>query len=169
MATARCSSTSGRSRPQRCGYLPKLGRISSVSGGSITAAFLGLQWKRLKFDPQGVATNFDQEVVLPLRRLASTTIDRDAILGGIFSFDSIGERLTAIYQKELFGNATLQDLPDGPRFIINATNVQSGALFRFSKAYIRDYRVGKIAKPETPARGRGGRILGLPAGALAGD
>ena len=39
----------------------------------------------------------------------------------------------------------LQDLPDdasGPRFVINATSVQTGALFRFSKPYIADYRVG---------------------------
>ena len=35
-------------------------------------------------------------------------------------------------------DATLQDLPDTPRFVINATNVQTGALFRFSKPYMAD-------------------------------
>ena len=38
----------------------------------------------------------------------------------------------------------LQDLPsdkEGPRFVINATNVQSGALWRFSKPYMGDYKV----------------------------
>jgi NTE family protein len=34
--------------------------------------------------------------------------------------------------------------------VINATNVQSKALFRFSKPYIWDYRVGKIERPELP-------------------
>src|SRR2546425_723631 len=32
---------------------------------------------------------------------------------------------------------------------INATNVQSGALWRFSKPYMWDWRVGKIAHPTT--------------------
>ena len=44
----------------------------------------------------------------------------------------------------LFGDATLQDLPDTPRFVLNATNVQSKVLWRFSKPYAWDYRVGKI-------------------------
>src|SRR5204862_131970 len=48
----------------------------------------------------------------------------------------------------LFGNATLQDLPtDPPRFVINATNVQTGALFRFSRPFMADYRVGQIMNP----------------------
>jgi NTE family protein len=28
--------------------------------------------------------------------------------------------------------------------VINATNVQSGALWRFSRPYMRDYRVGEV-------------------------
>ena len=43
--------------------------------------------------------------------------------------------------------ATLQDLPDAPRFVINATNVQSGVLWRFMKTAMRDYRVGSIERP----------------------
>ncbi len=30
------------------GYLPRLSRISSVSGGSITAGVLGLKWTKLR-------------------------------------------------------------------------------------------------------------------------
>jgi NTE family protein len=51
------------------------------------------------------------------------------------------------YRKHLYGDATLQDFPDRPRFILNATNVQSGALFRFSKPYAADYRVGVVKNP----------------------
>ena len=46
--------------------------------------------------------------------------------------------------------ATLQDLPDdaqGPRFVINATNLQSGRLWRFSKPYMADYLVGLVEHP----------------------
>jgi NTE family protein len=52
------------------------------------------------------------------------------------------------YRKYLFGQATLQDLPaDPPRLVINATSVQTGALFRFSRPYVADYRVGMIRNP----------------------
>jgi len=130
------------------GWLPRLARVSSVSGGSITAAVLGMKWRSLEFDDASVATNFDELVVAPLRKMASTTIDRGVLVGGLLTFDSIGERLISTYRKTLFGDATLQDLPNAPRFVINATNVQSGCLFRFSKPYVRDYRVGKISKPK---------------------
>ncbi|HUO84014.1 MAG TPA: hypothetical protein VM534_02780, partial [Thermoanaerobaculia bacterium] len=63
------------------------------------------------------------------------------------SSDTIGDRLIDGYRRLLFGEATLQDLPDRPRFVINATNVQSGALFRFSRPYIWDYRVGRVSNP----------------------
>jgi NTE family protein len=52
------------------------------------------------------------------------------------------------YRKYLFDRSTLQDLPDDdPRFVINATNVQSGALWRFMKPFMRDWRVGEVKRP----------------------
>ena len=130
------------------GYLRKLARISSVSGGSITAAVLGLKWDRLAFDAQGVAREFDAAVVQPIRTLAGKTIDEAAIVGGIFLPASIADKVADAYRKHLFGNATLQTLPaDPPRFVINATNVQSGVLWRFSRPYMADYRVGVVRNP----------------------
>ena len=131
------------------GYLPKLTRISSVSCGSITAGVLGLKWAKLGFDAEGVGTNFEVEVVQPIRTLAGKTIDEGAIISGIFLPGSISDKVTDAYRKVLFGNTTLQDLPaDPPRFVINATNVQSGALWRFSRPYMADYRVGMIRNPK---------------------
>ncbi|MGD8912512.1 MAG: patatin-like phospholipase family protein [Candidatus Thiodiazotropha sp.] len=134
-------------RLNELGILSKLTRISSVSGGSITAGVLGLNWSQLAFDSEGVGQGFNTAVTDPIRKLAGKTIDRGSILGGIFSTDSIGEKVTNAYRKYLFGEHTLQDLPDYPRFVINATNVQSGALWRFMKPYMRDYRVGEVKKP----------------------
>lgn len=131
------------------GYLPKLARVSSVSGGSITAGVLGLNWSRLDFAQNGVATNLTSLVVDPVRQLASITIDAESILGGIALPGSIAERVAAEYRKYLFGHSTLQDLPDTPRFVFNATNVQSGALWRFSKPFMADYRVGVLKSPRT--------------------
>ncbi len=56
-------------------------------------------------------------------------------------------RLHCSYRKHVFGDATLQDLPDNPRFIFNATSAQSGVLCRFSKPYLWDYKIGKIENP----------------------
>jgi len=86
-------------------------------------------------------------VVQPIRRLADRTLDTGSILGGLALPGTVGDRLEAAYAKHLYGAATLQDFPDHPRFVINATNVQSMALWRFSKPYMADYRVGMIKNP----------------------
>lgn len=132
------------------GYLPKLERISSVSGGSITAGVLGLHWSSLQFDQNGIAQNLQAEFVTRIRDFAATTVDVWAILGGILGPGTVGDRVAAAYSKHLFGANTLQALPDRPRFVINSTNVQSGVLCRFSKPYMWDYRVGKIESPTIP-------------------
>ena len=138
-------------RLNELGYLRRLDRVSSVSGGSITAAQLGLRWGALDFDPQtGVARRFQQELVDPIRRFAGVTIDWKAVLGGIFSRESVAEKVAEAYRTHLYGNATLQNLPgvgEGPRFVINASNVQSGALWRFSRPYCWDFKVGRIDRP----------------------
>jgi NTE family protein len=134
-------------RLYEAGLLSTVSRISSVSGGSITAGVLALAWKKLGFDPSRIAADFVPHVVQPLRRLASRTIDTKAVLLGIALPGSVGDRVVAAYRKHLFGHATLQDLPDAPRFVINATNVQSGVLWRFMKTAMRDYRVGEVKSP----------------------
>ncbi len=135
-------------RLNELGYLPKLSRISSVSGGSIAAGVLGHRWSRLAF-ANGVAAGFEREVVGTTRTLAGHTIDVGDVLKGIFMPGTIADKVVASYNALLFDHASLQDLPDAPRFVINATNVQSGALWRFSKPYMWDWRVGKVPTPKT--------------------
>src|SRR5215217_1692511 len=134
-------------RLNELGYLPKLDRVSSVSGGSITAAVLAMNWGRLDFDTGGVARHFQTYVVEPIRRLGGTTIDVPAVLLGVIGPGGVGDRVAASYRRHLFGGATLQDLPDRPSFVLNATNIQSGVLWRFTKAFTWDYRVGQIKNP----------------------
>jgi NTE family protein len=70
-------------------------------------------------------------------------------VSGILTPGSIADKVVAAYREHLFGNATLQALPDDPpRFVINATSVQTGVLVRFSKPYIADYHVGMLRNPE---------------------
>jgi NTE family protein len=135
-------------RLNEAGYLPKLNRISSVSGGSITAGVLGLKWNKLTFDVNGVAQNFAPLVVEPVRRLASKTIDEAAIIEGmLLPGKTITEEVADVYREYLFGDATLQSLPNRPRFVLNATSVQTKALFRFSKPYMGDYHIGLVKYP----------------------
>jgi predicted acylesterase/phospholipase RssA len=79
--------------------------------------------------------------------LAGKTIDGGSILTGIVLPGSIADKVVDAYGKHLFGNATLQALPAEPRFVINATSVQIGALWRFSRPYMADYRVGMVRSP----------------------
>jgi len=132
------------------GLLKDIKRISSVSGGSITAGQLAIVWNSLSFKPDTTHSDLIPKFVDPLRNFASVTIDAESVILGALLPGSIGDRISAAYDEHLFKGKTLQDMPDEPRFVINATNVQSAALWRFMKPYMRDYRVGKVAKPKIP-------------------
>jgi NTE family protein len=135
-------------RLNELGILSRLDRVSSVSGGSIIAAVMALHWKNLAFDENGIAKGFERQVVTPIRNIATRTIDTGSIVKGVLLPGSVGDNVAAAYRKYLFGEATLQDITDTPRFVINATNVQSKALWRFSKPYMRDWRVGEVKNPK---------------------
>jgi NTE family protein len=100
-----------------------------------------------------MARRFDDCVTLPLRRLAGQTIDIAAALHNLIAPGAAAGHIAAAYRKHLFGGRTLQDLPpeDGPnpapRFVINGANLQSGDLWRFTRAYMADYRVGFVPSP----------------------
>jgi NTE family protein len=127
-------------------YLPKLDRVSSVSGGSITNGALAMNWSKLGFDGNGFATNFDKQVTQPIRRMASQSIDVSSVVEGIFG--GVSKKVADHYNQFLFNHAKLQDLPDAPRFVFNATSLQTGVLWRFSKPYMGDYKVGLVQKPD---------------------
>lgn len=135
-------------RLNELGYLPKLSRVSSVSGGSIAAGWLGLKWKELVFNDAGVAQNLVDVFVKPLREFTYKNLDAWIIIFGLLNpFGSISNSLIKSYRKNLFGTATLQDLPNWPIFVLNASNAQTGVLFRFSKPYMADHRIGLIKNP----------------------
>ena len=142
-------------RLNEMGHLEKVARVSSVSAGSITAAVLGLAWRYLEFSEEHRAENLDELVVAPIRKLAGRTIDNPSIIWGLLRPDrTITQMLASYYDKYLFRGTTLEDLPDdskgeGPRFVLNATNLQTGKLFRFSRPYAGDYTVGLWRNPTT--------------------
>ena len=75
------------------GLLKTVDRISSVSGGSITAGVLGMNWNRLPHEATAANDDFVTNVVQPIRRLAGKTIDRASILGGVFLPGSVSDRI----------------------------------------------------------------------------
>ena len=140
-------------RLNEVGLLAKIRRVSSVSGGSITAGALGLFWKDLEFEA-GVAKRFDT-LVSKVRQMSETSVDVGAVIGGILFPGTISDRVAEAYDEVLYKGATLRNLPDdstgaAPRFVLNATNVQSSVLWRFSRSYMGDYRVGLVHDPEVP-------------------
>jgi NTE family protein len=143
-------------RLNELGWLPKIVRLCSVSGGSITAGWLGYKWRDLTFNASGAATNFHTEIVEPLRKLCGTTIDIGVTIKGVLNpFKTAGDYLAVTYEKVLFEkkNPTLQNLPSadkGPEFILYGTNYQSGVSVRFTRQYISDYRIGSIPDPRIP-------------------
>ena len=141
-------------RLHEANVLANMARISSVSGGSITAGVLAMNWKNVMAGDGNARAAFEQWLVAPVRSLASRTVDEGSILSGIFLPGTIGDKVANAYDKHLFKGKKLSDLSDEgqgvPRFVFNATNVQTGSLWRFSKPYMGDYQVGLIRNPTIP-------------------
>ena len=142
-------------RLNEAGILGRLNWVSSVSGGSIIAAKLGLEWNQLKFAAGSANANaFQTLLVDPIRNIAGRTVDVKSIaVGLLLPGISISDRVAAAYDKYLFDGRKLADLPDdtagtAPRFVLNATNVQTGSLWRFSRPYMADWQVGIWSKPD---------------------
>ena len=137
------------------GLLPRIDRITSVSGGSITSAYLAMKWGELDFNKDtGVANNFTSIIAKPLQEFCSKPLDILAGLSGlIVPFSTIGDKVAKQYAKRLFGTKTLQDIPapgQGPEFIFYATSLQTGASVRFTRASVADYKLGELHNPQLP-------------------
>ena len=137
-------------RLNEVGLLAKLDRVASVSGGSIAAGALAVAWNSLTFDASGVVTNLLEEVAAPLLTLARKRIDATAIALGLLPFVHASRVASRAYDRFLFHGKTLQDLPASPRFSFTATSLQSGVLWRFSRDYAADWRVGLWPTPNLP-------------------
>ncbi|SOC18441.1 patatin-like phospholipase family protein [Rhodobacter maris] len=128
--------------------LTKVDRISSVSGGSIVTGRLAEVWDDFAAAP-GVAS-FERLVGDPVRAFCDRSIDLPAILKAAANpFSSAGDMLEKAYAESLI-TKSLDALPDRPTFVFNATNLQTGRNFRFSKKYMGDWRIGLLPGPLLP-------------------
>lgn len=129
---------------REAGILPAVTHITSVSGGSILAAHLVLNWDRYngplaEFDAAAaelirlVDLDVRNRVVrryplaMPLRalrRLAFRRPNRQLTRTGLLEYH---------YEKYLYGDTCLFQLPDRPRLYILATNLSEGCLCAFTR------------------------------------
>ena len=113
-------------RPVR--MLDEVDAISSVSGGSFTAAYYGLH---------GEKTFTDFEGAFLRRNIQSALID--LVLNPFLWFTSTGrtDRAIEFYERNIFHNATFADLvgPKRPFILINASDLAYGVRFSFIQEY----------------------------------
>lgn len=137
-------------RLNELGILGKLYSISSVSGGSIFAAFLSsLPWDRV--DPHRTPS-FDQQiwddlVAGPVRRLCQTDIRTEPILKKLMPWRWGRPQAVELLAETLephIGARGLKDLPKAPRFIFCATNLGFGVNWVFERTRMGDYQMGYL-------------------------
>jgi NTE family protein len=145
----------------RLGLKDRIKVVSSVSGGSITNALFGI-----RFDEIGSVEDFDRQVLDPL--IAFSKRDpRNVLLRykAMYFFNRVvaavgmlagtpGNPLTLFASRAnsqlfieqldsiLFEHKTLADLSKNVRIVLNATNLNNGARFRFDNEDFGDYKTG---------------------------
>jgi NTE family protein len=102
--------------------------ISSVSGGSFTAAYYGLNGDQIfqDFEEKFLRSDFDSKLAVGLFRPLH-------LLRIMFTRYTRSDMAMDLYDKKIFHGATFADLhqANGPILNINATDIDVGAVFTF--------------------------------------
>ena len=140
-------------RLNELGILPRVATISSASSSAILAAELGLGWRDLDFDERGIATNLQAMLMGQFERFQLPKPSTFSLMRAFFDVRA-GPDLTAFFARSLmYGNATLGDLPkpdEGPAFVFNATNIQTGSRVEVTRRGLWDRRIGDLECPQLP-------------------
>jgi NTE family protein len=148
-------------RLHELGLLGRVERISSVSGGSILAAFLA---ERIRRDGAGSdqaafarwcgSLSFRDALYAPFAQIASTDIRTWPILKNFVPnlfWHRFGARDLERAYRRLLTSRTLAELPVAPNFVLCATDLTFGVNFEFSRERVGGYQSGYLR------RGDGGR------------
>ncbi len=126
------------------GLLAQVTHIASVSGGSITAAHLALQWDRYTGSAEDFDAAADELVRFAQLDIRNRIARRYALWFPVrllmrLAFRRPGRRYTLnglledFYSKYLYGDARVHELPERPDLHILATNVSEGFLSSFHR------------------------------------
>jgi NTE family protein len=105
----------------------RVGLVTGVSGGSITAAWFGLHGPDGLNDMRAAILDKDWQSQLNTTWMSPQNWDR-LLQGGLNGPDKLSNWL----DKEVFAGARMRDMPNRPHIIINATDLYSGAPFAFA-------------------------------------
>lgn len=142
-------------RLHQLGLLHRLELISSVSGGSIAAAWLAACYLRQRAaDGESFADwcdrlDFLADVVEPFRVVASTDLrTRPVVLTFAWNWLWPSTRVNLLRRgyQAFFGDLALRDLPQSPRFVFCATNLTFGVNWEFSRRRTGDFQTGYLRR-----------------------
>lgn len=132
-------------RLHELGMLREVQTISSVSGGSITAAVILSQINRLDPADRGVEkskTCFAKLIAAPLLSFSQSSIDWKAATWALLTHQHGGNVLSDYYTARLFGDATLHELPQQPMLMLQSTNLHTGSVWSFTQQEMGDAQIG---------------------------
>jgi len=125
------------------GQLTDVTDIASVSGGTILAAHLALNWDRYTGNDEAFATAADELVRFVQFDVRNHIVRRLPLLVTLRLFGRLARQevkhltpnaiLERYYREQLYGDSCLYELPDQPRLHILATNVSDGVMSVFNK------------------------------------
>ncbi|HEV3023689.1 MAG TPA: patatin-like phospholipase family protein, partial [Pirellulales bacterium] len=125
------------------GILPQVTHITSVSGGSILAAHLLLNWQRYNGSPDefdAAASEFLAFVRLDVRNRITRRFPLYIPVRWLRRLLGLSNRkltrtglLEAHYERYLYGDTSLFELPEKPQLHILATNLSEGCLCSFNR------------------------------------
>ena len=132
-------------RLNELGVISKLDTISSVSGGSITAAALATALAA------GAPLDWDRGVVAPLRAFTSRDRRTAAVFARLlpwnwFRSDTGVRALEREYAAHLM-LLRLTALPERPTFVLCATDMQFGVNWVFERDRAGDFQAGYVSPP----------------------
>lgn len=142
-------------RLEELGILPRLNRLSTVSGGSITGALYALKCQQ---HGSGAPGDYSVEALISdMRAVLTSNFRRRALLGDwrrkaktVASICGVGNRVSLVSKtldNDIFGGAMLCDVP--PWLLVNATNVLTGKAWRFFHDRAGDYLIGATDKTDS--------------------
>lgn len=132
-------------RLNELGVLSKLETISSVSGGSITAAALATTLA------SGRPLDWDRDVVAPLRAFTSRDRRTAAVFARLLPWNwfrsDTGVRVLERAYAARLTPLRLSALPERPNFVLCATDMQFGVNWVFERERAGDFQVGYVSPP----------------------
>lgn len=147
------------------GLLDSVSFLSTVSGGSlVTGLVYALSGNRWPTDDEYEA------VILPEARRLTTTVDvQRAALAQLlrkpWRFASPGRwanALSEVLAQRWNVNGVMKDLPEKPRWVVNATSYETGKNWRFIRHRMGDYQSGYTSYPPVPVADAMAASAGYP-------